>query len=251
LGFVRWRVSRMGISRQMGLHDAPGVIRRAELDEQETLGLGLTPGALHYRAYVGWPQNYDVVAAMTFNFLTALGLRQHHTLIDVGCGSLRTGRLLIPYLNAGKYVGIEPNRWLVEDGIAHEVGDDLVRIKRPAFFFSDSPGVLAGIEDAGFALAVGVFSHCGPEILEDWLSAIARALASDGALLATFRLGDEDCAGTGWCYPDAVHYTRATMERMAADAGLRLFLPGWSDPVRTWAVFYKPGYDTQRVPPDA
>src|SRR5207247_1444352 len=106
--------------------------------DREDLGLGLKPGDPHYRAYVGPPEDYDLIAAMTFNLLTTLGLRQHHSLLDVGCGSLRIGRLLIPYLNRGKYFGVEPNKWLVEEGIKRELGEDLVQIKYPTFFFTDS-----------------------------------------------------------------------------------------------------------------
>ena len=68
-------------------------------NDQEDLGLGLRPGDPQYRAYVGPPEDYDLIAAMVFNLLTTLGLRQHHSVLDIGCGSLRIGRLLIPYLN--------------------------------------------------------------------------------------------------------------------------------------------------------
>ena len=110
--------------------------------DQEHLGLGLKPGDPHYRAYVGPPEDYDLIAAMTFNLLTTLGLRQHHSLLDIGCGSLRIARLLIPYLNRGKYFGVEPNQWLVEEGIRREVGESLVEIKHPTFFFSKSPSAI-------------------------------------------------------------------------------------------------------------
>ena len=109
----------------------------------EDLGLGLKPGDPHYRAYVGPPEDYDLIAAMTFNLLTTLGLRQRHSLLDVGCGSLRIGRLLIPYLNRGKYFGVEPHEWLVEAGIKCELGEAIVQIKRPTFLFSDSPQTIA------------------------------------------------------------------------------------------------------------
>lgn len=103
--------------------------------DREDLGLGLKPGDPQYRAYVGPPEDYDLVAAMAFNLLTTLGLRQHHSLLDIGCGSLRIGRLLIPYLNRGKYFGVEPNEWLVDEGIRRELGETSVQIKRPTFFF--------------------------------------------------------------------------------------------------------------------
>ena len=51
-------------------------------DNREDLGLGLKPGDPHYRAYVGPPEDYDLIAAMTFNLLTTLGLRQDHSLLS-------------------------------------------------------------------------------------------------------------------------------------------------------------------------
>ena len=136
-------------------------------NDQEDLGLGLKPGDPQYRAYVGPPEDYDLVAAMTFNLLTTLGLRQHHSLLDIGCGSLRIGRLLIPYLNRGKYFGVEPNEWLVDEGIRQELGETLVQIKRPTFFFSDSPDTIAQAKIAfDFALAQSIFSHCGLDLIK-------------------------------------------------------------------------------------
>src|SRR5215475_7542377 len=169
---------------------------------QESLGVGLKPGDAHYRAYVGPPEDYDLIAAMTFNLLTTLGLRQHHSLLDIGCGSLRIGRLLIPYLNPGKYFGVEPNEWLVDEGIRRELGETLVQIKRPTFFFSDSPDTIAQSKiPFDFALAQSIFSHSGLDLIKGWLSPISRSLARDGALVATFLIGDEDFAEKGWIYP--------------------------------------------------
>src|SRR4051795_9208503 len=123
-------------------------------EDQQDLGLGLNAGDAHYRAYVGPPEDYDLIAAMTFNLLTTLGLRQDHSLLDIGCGSLRIGRLLIPYLNRGKYFAVEPNEWLVEEGINREIGKSLVEIKQPTFFFSDSPDTISQAKVAfDFALA--------------------------------------------------------------------------------------------------
>src|ERR1700757_4347833 len=149
-------------------------------DDREDLGTGLKPGDPHYRAYVGPPEDYDLIAAMTFNLLTTLGLRQHHSLLDVGCGSLRIGRLLIPYLNRGKYFGIEPAEWLVAEGVKHELGETVVQTKWPTFFFSDSPEAVAQAKVSfDFALAQSIFSHCGQDLVKGWLSAISRSLAKD------------------------------------------------------------------------
>ena len=213
--------------------------------DQEDLGLGLKPGDLQYRAYVGPPEDYDLVAAMTFNLLTTLGLRQHHSLLDVGCGSLRIGRLLIPYLNRGKYFGVEPNEWLVKEGIRLEIGKSLVEIKCPTFFFSDSPETIAQAKAPfAFALAQSIFSHCGQDLIKNWLSAISTSLAGDGALIATFVLAAEDAPTKGWVYPECVHYRPATMRDAAAEAGLRFELLDWKHPRQTWALFAAPKFDS-------
>ena len=211
---------------------------------QESLGVGLKPGDTHYRAYVGPPEDYDLIAAMTFNLLTTLGLRQHHSLLDIGCGSLRIGRLLIPYLNRGKYFGVEPNEWLVKEGIKRELGEALLQIKHPTFFFSDSPEAIAQAKVSfDFALAQSIFSHCGLDLIQNWLSAISPSLAEDGALVATFLPGEQDSPTGGWVYPECVNYRPSTMRQAAAEAGLRFEILDWKHPRQTWAVFAAPKFD--------
>ena len=218
---------------------------KAPSNDRENLGLGLKPGDPHYRAYVGPPEDYDLIAAMTFNLLTTLGLRQHHSLLDIGCGSLRIGRLLIPYLNRGKYFGIEPAEWLVAEGIRQELGETVVQTKRPTFFFTDSPETVARAKVSfDFALAQSIFSHCGLDLIRGWLSAVSRALAEDGVLIATFLPSNEDSPRTGWVYPDCVNYRPATLEREAAAANLRFEILDWKHPRQTWALFAAPKFDS-------
>jgi hypothetical protein len=115
---------------------------RVSANEEDADGDELTAGQMPgdfpaHRAYVGKPDEWDLVAARQVTLLLAAGLRDNHLLADVGCGSLRAGRMLIPYLHPEHYFGVDPNGWLVEEGIEHELGRDLVRIKRPTFRFVD------------------------------------------------------------------------------------------------------------------
>lgn len=214
------------------------------MTEDVGLGLGLKPGDLHYRAYVGPPQDYDLIAAMTFGLLTTLGLRQHHKLLDVGCGSLRVGRLLIPYLNPSGYVGIEPERWLVEAGIRHEVGTSQVEIKRPRFIYDDSGAALTEGSEFDFAVAQSVFSHTGPDLLERWFCEISPAMKETGALVATFMFGESDPLERGWVYPGCVRYREDSIAAAAARNGLRFRILNWTHPRQTWALLSRPGFPT-------
>jgi SAM-dependent methyltransferase len=54
------------------------------------------------------PENcWDQLGQYQFNILTSLGLKPNQTLLDAGCGPLTVGLRMIPYLNAGNYVGID------------------------------------------------------------------------------------------------------------------------------------------------
>src|SRR3990167_3392523 len=106
-------------------------IRKFLRDTPESKSAPTDKAPTRYRGFVGPKEYYDLKGAQQFNLLTLLGLREHHTLLDIGCGSLRAVRLFIPYLNPGNYFGIELYQWLVAEGQKYEVGDDLIRIKSP------------------------------------------------------------------------------------------------------------------------
>lgn len=98
-------------------------------------------------------------------------------MVEVGCGPLRAGRMFIPYLLPGHYFGIEPNRWVVEEGIKHELGEGVLEVKRPTFWFVDdfsADGFGSGFD---YALAQSVFSHTYPGMTLAGLRGISKALA--------------------------------------------------------------------------
>ena len=221
-----------------------GIGDRQPAASAESLGLDLRPGANHYRAFVGPPTDYDLVAAMAMGLLTTLGLRQHHQVLDIGCGSLRVGRLLIPYLNRGGYTGLEPNEWLVQDGIANEVGQDQIDIKQSHFVFSPSAAsLIAESRQYDYVLAQSIFSHSGIDLLEQWLDESAQLLNASGALVATFIADESDTDRLGWIYPDCVGFTPTTMQGLARRHGLDYVPLQWHHPRQTWALFAKPGFD--------
>lgn len=137
---------------------------RVSAHEKGDDGAGVGEDFPAYRAYVGKPEEWDLVASRQVTLLLAAGLRDTHRLVDVGCGSLRAGRMLIPYLRPERYFGVEPNRWLVEKGIEHELGRDLVEIKRPTFRFVDDFSLSAFGVSFDFALAHSVFRTLTPTL---------------------------------------------------------------------------------------
>ncbi len=218
-----------------------------KLKKAPGLGLELKPGDKHYRAYVGPPKDYDLISAMVFNLLTCIGLRQHHRVLDVGCGSLRVGRLLIPYLNATNYNGVEPNKWLVKDGVRNEIGNDLIELKKPQFIYERSLELYKNKLGIDFAFAQSIFSHCGLDLITHWLSQVAYHLNEDGAFLATFLIDQKDYEGKGWVYPGCVSYKVETLKQEAEKHNLKFCVLDWGHPRQTWALFSKEHFDDSLV----
>ncbi|ADE16693.1 Methyltransferase type 12 [Nitrosococcus halophilus Nc 4] len=205
----------------------------------------LKPGDENYRAYVGRVEHYDLISALQFSLLGLLGLRESHYLLDVGCGSLRGGRLFIPYLQPSRYFGIEPNRWLVEEGINQEIGRDLVALKRPQFAYNDDFDLGVFHTDFDFILAQSIFSHTGPPLLRQCLRSAGRVLKQDGLLVATFVEREEDLiVGDEWVYPGLNHFSWSTIVAACSEAGLCCRKLDWPHTLQTWFVAAK---DVQRI----
>jgi hypothetical protein len=200
-----------------------------------------------FRSAVGPPERYDLMGASQFSLLCALGLREHHRLLDIGCGSLRGGRLSISYLAAGGYTGIEPNRRLVEEGIAHNLGgQDLIALKMPEFRYNDQFDA-TGAEPFQFIVAQSIASHTGPAMTRQLLAAVKTSLATPGVAVVTFFDGAPDTAEEGWKDPGSTHYRRRTIKRWIAEAGLSGVPIRWYHPEQTWwAIVHQ---DTPLPPP--
>ena len=181
---------------------------------------GLNVGDEHYRSYVGWPDKYDLIGATQFIVLVGLGLRQEHYLLDIGCGSLRAGRLFIPYLLPDRYCGIEPNRWLVEDGLKWEIGAELAALRRPRFEYNEQFDCRAFQSTFDFLIAHSIFTHASRSQIETCCRNVKACLAPQGVFVATYFLGESDYTGDKWAYPDAVKYRQRTLQELAQKAGL-------------------------------
>ena len=199
----------------------------------------LKPGDKHYRAYIGPPLQYDFMGATQFRLLCSLGLRAHHQVLDLGCGSLRAGRFLINYLEPGNYCGIEPNKWLIDEGIKEQVGDSLIAMKKPRFDTNSEFNTAVFGQSFDFIIAQSIFSHTGNDLIPDALSNIYKSLNDNGIALLTFIKGEKDFDGDGWIYPECVEFTLPKIYEFAANAGFQVQELPWYHPRQTWFYFIK------------
>ncbi len=152
------------------------------------------------KAYVSPGVPYDS-GAIAFCRLLDLGLREHHTLLDFGCGSLRVGRFLITMLDRGNYYAIEPQDWLLKAGLA-EMGADVVDVKKPQFLHNDNFNVGAFGKKFDFILISSIITHQSHAQMTEMFATAARALAPGGTIAGDFRdaekSGAKDYEGEVW-----------------------------------------------------
>lgn len=134
--------------------------------------------------------------APVFNMLIEEGLKETDTLCDVGCGSLRVGRFLIMYLNAGGYYGIEPNDELLAAGILSEVTDELCRLKDVSWYNTDHYHWATDFK-FDWVLISGVLVHKTHNEIAQALNAAYNMLKPGGSLIVDY-------------YPSSPHWIEAT-----------------------------------------
>lgn len=206
--------------------------------------------AASHRGYVGNPEAYDITAALQFSLLTLLGLREHHTLLDIGCGSLRAGRLFITYLAKGNYYGIEPNKWLIQEGIEKEVGNDLLTLKQPTFSYNSQFETAQFKQQFDYILAHSIFSHAPQTQITQCLKEAKKAMKPTAIIAATFREGTRNYKGNKWVYPDTVTYQAPYIQTLITQEGLNSqILRDWPHPrSQTWILAYDKATPNPNLP---
>lgn len=194
-----------------------------------------------HRSHVGPPEKYDLMAADQFKLLTTLGLREHHSLLDVGCGSLRAGRLFIPYLLSGRYFGIEPEEEVLRAGISGEIGEDLVRLREPTFAHVDDFDLTVFGRSFDFLLAQSIFSHATADQVRRCVTSAREVMHESSVFVATYIPGDADYDGDVWVYPGKVNFRPEFFQELAAEVGLAWQELAWTHANRqTWMVLHDP-----------
>jgi SAM-dependent methyltransferase len=197
-----------------------------------------------HRAAVGGM--WEEIGRLQFDFLIREGLRPGHTLLDIGCGSLRGGVHFARYLNPGNYVGADIGAELLGAGRAElsAVGvdpDTVTLICDGEFDFARTGRTF------DFALAQSLFTHLPLNSIIRCLLRAAPVLNRGGRLYATFNENPD-----GWHNLDPIrrpnpqspdvpivthfdrdpyHYDVGTFAQIADAAGLALdYIGDWGHP---------------------
>jgi SAM-dependent methyltransferase len=141
------------------------------------------------------------------------GLKPYHRCVDYGCGSLRIGQHLIPFLNRGNYIGLDVTATFFPGGLGL-LGEELVREKRPNLLVI-RPETIFELEQEppDFLLSNAVLHHVHPSELDDYLDNILQLTGTNTQAFVTFKEWTREIqvAEKSWA-----HSAQSLVERIAA-----------------------------------
>lgn len=163
-----------------------------------------------YKGFVGPANLYNEIGQIIFDLLLTHGLKKNNTIMDIGAGSLRVGKLLIPWLHKGKYKAIEPEKWLVDEAFEKEIDEDVIIKKAPEIsnnieFVMDFAG-----ENFDFILANSIFIHASLSQICQCIENVKEKMKESSVFIFNFIPG-KDSKNTEWTYPGAVTYKKETI----------------------------------------
>ena len=182
-----------------------------------------------HRSYVGGA--WERIGRMQFEFMVRQGLKPHHVLCDVACGSLRGGVKFIPYLDPGNYLGIDISRQLIDAGIEKELGD-LRDTKRPEFVVSDRFEFNRFSKRPDFAIAQSLFTHLIESDILLCLKNLRDFAKPNTKFFVTFFEAAEPSENPLQSNPhERFSYTRQQMEQFGKSTGWRpRYIGDWNHP---------------------
>ena len=137
-----------------------------------------------HRVQVGG--RWDEMGKLQLDFLINQGLTPSMKFLDVGCGSLRAGRLLVPYLDPGHYFGIDIGSDMIEAGYERELDDETRgRLPLSNLRMTDRFDADFGVK-FDMAIAQSVFTHVSLNHIRLCLARVAQVMNPGGRFYATF-----------------------------------------------------------------
>lgn len=191
-----------------------------------------------HRDFVGGM--WDQMGQLQFDFLVRQGLKPAHVFLDIACGSLRAGRLLIPYLDSGNYLGIDKHAELIEAGKSKEVSPNVLKEQGPEFVVSDCFEFEKFSKSPDFCIAQSLFTHLDKQDIGLCFGKLGSFVRPGCKFFATFH--EVSVAIPQVAKSHSIRnfaYTRSAMEGFGSCAGWQpRYIGNWGHPLGQTMIEY-------------
>jgi SAM-dependent methyltransferase len=215
-------VSRVGVDAWLRARSRDHVsYYRSVMRYKATRDLDVAVGSRSHDQWVEFGQ-------MQFDYLVQHGLEPAGQVLEIGCGNLRAGRLLIPYLDPEHYYGVDisPEVLLSAQQVITEEG---LQEKLPHLTLVTDL-TLGFLPASHFDVihANSVFTHCPIDIVEQSIASVGRLMAPGAFFDFTFYRADGD---EYQVHHEDFYYRTGTLTALAAKYGFAAELQDdWHDP---------------------
>jgi ubiquinone/menaquinone biosynthesis C-methylase UbiE len=164
--------------------------------------------------------HWEEIGNLQFDFLVRRGMKPNHRMLDVGCGTLRGGRLAIRYLEPRHYTGIDISsnalkaalKLVKEEGLTDRQ-PRLVHNRHRHLKFDQFRG-----ETFDYILAQSVFTHLMPGHIDECFDCVRSVMSPTSAFYFTVWFEDV----TERPSPFEYRYPRSLIEELSSKHNLVL-----------------------------
>ncbi|HEY1740095.1 MAG TPA: class I SAM-dependent methyltransferase [Acidimicrobiia bacterium] len=183
---------KQAASHASGSRDAPDTADAGtptSRAERAGLPVGLRARAERLRAVKGFTvgplDEFERSGRLQLATLVQEGLYPSSTLLDVGCGSLRAGYWFMNFLEPGRYHGINPRSWEIDQGLEYIVEPELAEYAKPRFAYNEDFDLSVFGVEFDFVVARSVWSHATKAQIEAMLDSFV-ATCPRGVMLVSY-----------------------------------------------------------------
>jgi SAM-dependent methyltransferase len=175
-----------------------------------------------YKHAIGGGDNWDSHGNLQRDFLISQGLKPHHRLLEIGCGTGRLACKVVPYLDHGHYLGID-----IADAAlraARDISEEEGWAARvPTFCLGEIPSSPPAPR-FDFIWAFAVFIHIPQSVMESTMRRAAAVMHKDSRFYWSY-IPDTETRRVG---VKTFRRTVADYRRAAEQAGLTFEdVPDW------------------------
>jgi SAM-dependent methyltransferase len=156
------------------------------------------------------------------------GLQPDSKVLDIGCGMLRGGYWIAHFLRPGCYFGIEPDEEMLQAGLEHILGPELVEEKRPVFDDNDRFDLAVFGVEFDFLIAKSIWTHASRSMIETMLDGFVANTPQTGIFLTSYLPAsspEEEYLGEEWVgrsrESDEGGFARHSLEWIRSECGKR------------------------------
>jgi|TARA_R110001592_G_scaffold1063_12_gene6398 SAM-dependent methyltransferase len=168
---------------------------------------------------------FDEMGQEHYDFLIEKGLQSNNVFLDVGCGAIRTGQHIIPFLNPNNYFGIDRMPELIEFGLNEVLDKEVIFHKGPKFSVNNNFDCSFVDKPIDIVWCQSLMSHLTEKDIKLCLNNVKETLAPRGKIYFTYfqkgGMSREDSRNQQTHSKKDLQYNQKVMDQIVNECGLQ------------------------------